>query len=35
MAKRMLLGENVLAFGWMGMEREAREADLMTGIWVP
>ena len=33
--KRMFLRENVLAFGWMSMEREVREAGLMTGNWVP
>ena len=27
--KRMFLEENVLAFGWMGMERDARAAGLM------
>ena len=35
MEKRMFLRENVLAFGWMSMEREVREAGLMTGNWVP
>ena len=34
LVKRMFLRENLLVFGWMGMEREAREAGLMTGIWV-
>ena len=32
LVKRMFLGEDLLAFGWMGMEREAGEAGLMTGI---
>ena len=35
MARRMLLMENVLAFGTLDLEREAREAGLMTGFWVP
>ena len=35
MANRMILEENVLAFGWTGMEREARELGSMSGIWVP
>ena len=35
LAKRMFLTENALAFGWMGMKKEAREAGLMTGTWVP
>ena len=35
MAKRMFLGENLLTFSWMGVEREAGEAGLINGIWVP
>ena len=34
LVERMFLREDLLAFGWMGMERETREAGLMTGIWV-
>ena len=35
MEKRMFPGDTVLAIGWMGIAREAREAGLMAGIWVP
>ena len=35
LVKGMFLRENLLAFGWMDMEREAKEAGLMSGIWVP
>ena len=34
LVKGMFLRENLLAFCWMDMGREAREAGLMSGVWV-
>ena len=35
LSKRMFLTKNVLAFGWMGTGKAAREAGLMAVAWVP
>ena len=35
LSRRMFLTKSVLAFGWMGMGKAAREAGLMAVAWVP
>ena len=35
LAKRMFLEGSVLAFGWMRIWMEAREAGSLNEIWVP